>query len=486
MTKEKGRRPVGSEQANHEGMRIPAAQIASWSAVAIVALLLVGIGVFVGWRIDSAIDTATRIARPHEAQTALEHTKATLDALQDSVQDYVIDGAQGMRYQYEDAVRSLGSQTGELSALAGAALSRADLAEVDRRVKEVLDASRAVIDARNVERPETIRRLADAGLAALNGAQRKLDSLVAAQQELLRTRERSLRRDVAQMYGGLVATAAIVLCVLAGAVILVENDRRRGAEMQDILRSENERLEEAVRDRSATLAQANRELAWFSKRALQIQEQERHSLALELHDQVGQELASLVLSLTRCEHEMASAGQSSARSVVQEGIEIARAAYGDIHNLALDLRPAMLDRLGLIPTLQWYARQQAKHSGCEITLEADAFPVVLPSDVLIAAFRIVQEAVSNAVRHARARRIEIQARYRPARIELQIRDDGAGFDSEAGFEVEQTGELQEPRVGLGLIGIRQRAQDVGGQVSIDSAPGSGTQIVAVLPLPEAG
>jgi len=136
-------------------------------------------------------------------------------------------------------------------------------------------------------------------------------------------------------------------------------------------------------------------LTWFSKRALQIQEQERRSLSLELHDQIGQELASLVLSLTRCEREIPAALQPELRSAVQDSIEIARAAYGDVHNLALDLRPAMLDRLGLIPTLQWYARQQARHARCEIAVEADTFPVELSPEILIAAFRIVQEAVSK-------------------------------------------------------------------------------------------
>jgi signal transduction histidine kinase len=442
-------------------MKIPSTRIAPWTVVAVVTVLLAGIGIFVGQRIESAIDTATWMARPHEVQTALERAKGTLDALQDSVQDYLIDGAEGMRYQYEDAVRSLASQAAELSALGGSSLAAADLAETDQRIADVLKTSRAVIEARNSARPEPLRRLAEVATVAINGARRHLDALISAQQQLLHERERTLRRDVAQMYGGLVATAAIVVCVLAGALILVEYDRRRGVAMQDFLRSENERLEGAVRERSATLAEANRELTWFSKRALQIQEQERRSLALELHDQIGQELASLVLSLSRCEREMATTDQSDARSAVQESIEIARAAYGDVHNLALDLRPAMLDRLGLIPTLQWFARKQARHSGCEI-----------------AAFRIVQEAVSNAVRHAAARRIDIEAHYHRARIELQVRDDGAGFDPE------QPGGQQEPRVGLGLIGMRQRAQDAGGHVSIRSAPGSGTEVIALLPLPE--
>ena len=396
------------------------------------------------------------------------------------MQDYIIEGTEGarIRFQYEDAARSLRARTADLGGLGSPAISKDALSEIGHRVGDALNASRAVIDADSTNRAETLRRLAEEGRAT-NAANRKVEALIAEQQQLLRTREWSLRRDVSEISGGLVATAAIVLCLLAGTIVLVEHDQKRQAAVRDHLRSENERLENAVRERSETLAQANRELTWFAKRALQIQEQERRSLALELHDQIGQELASLVLSLTRCQREMATSAQSDVRNAVQDSIEIARAAYGDVHNLALDLRPAMLDRLGLIPTLQWFARQQAKHSGCEISVEADAFPVLLPSDIPIAAFRIVQEAVSNAVRHADPHRVEIQARYRPGQIELQIRDDGVGFDPSA--DITQ----QEPRGGLGLIGIRQRAADVGGHISIRSKPGSGTQVIALLPLPEA-
>jgi signal transduction histidine kinase len=460
-------------------MKASSARATSWSVVALVTLLLGGIGTVVSRHIDSAVDSATLLARPHEVQTALQHIGAAIDALDDSVQDYIIEGTEGVRirFQYEDAARSLRARTADLAALSGTAIAGGDLAEIDRRVAEVLDASRAVIDAGNTNRAETLRRLAEEGRAT-NTANRKVDALIADQQQLLRTREWTLRRDVSDISGGLVATAAIVLCVLAGTIILVEYDQRRQATVRDRLRSENERLENAVRERSETLAQANRDLAWFSKRALQIQEQERRSLALELHDQVGQELAALVVTLSRCERDIAPSGQSEVRSAVQASIEIARAAYGDVHNLALDLRPAMLDRLGLIPTLQWYARQQAKHARCEITVEADAFPVQLRSDLLIAAFRIVQEAVSNAVRHADPTRIHIEARYRPGFVELQIQDDGVGFDPSAAVAKHEPG-------GLGLIGMHQRAQDLGGHVSIHSADRSGTQIVALLPVPEA-
>jgi signal transduction histidine kinase len=460
-------------------MKTPAGRIIVWSVVSTVGLLLTGIGIFFVAHFESAIDTATLIARPHEVQTQLEHTKATLDALQDAMQDFIIDGADGMRYQYEDAVHALGTQTAELQALASKEVPASDLAEIDDRIASVQAASRAVIDARSAGGADAGRRLLSASLTALNGVQRKLDTVIAAQQQLLLQREQTLRWDVAQMFGGLVAMGAIVLCGLAGAVILAEYDRRRHDATQKELRTENERLEGAVHERSETLAQANRELSWFSKRALQIQEQERRNLALELHDQIGQELAALVHSLTRAERELPDEQPTTTlKNTVQESIEIARSAYGDVHNLALDLRPTMLDRLGLIPTLQWFARQQARYSGCEVTVEADAFPVDLPSDLLIAAFRIVQEAVSNAVRHAKARRIEIRARYRPDQIELQVNDDGEGFDPD------QASVEQEPRFGLGLIGMRQRAQDAGGNVSIQSKPGAGTTVLATLAVPQ--
>jgi signal transduction histidine kinase len=473
---------TGAMLSAGDAMKATSTRTASWSVVAVVTLLLTGIGVIVGRHINSVTENATVLARPHEVQTALQRIGAAIDALDDSVQDYIIEGTQAapIRFQYDDAASSLRARTAELGTLGRAALSASDLAEVDRRVAEALSASKAVIDVGNTKtkHAETLRWLAEEGRAT-NAANRKLDALIADQQQLLQAREWALRNDVDEISSGLIAAAAIVLCVLAGTIVLVEFDQRRQDALRDHLRSENERLESAVQERSETLALANRELTWFSKRALQIQEQERRSLALELHDQIGQELAALVFTLTRCERDIAPAARSDVRSALQQSIEIARAAYGDVHNLALDLRPAMLDRLGLIPTLQWYARQQAKHGRCEITVEADEFPARLPSDLLIAAYRIVQEAVSNAVRHGNPRRIEIHAHFRAGCIELQIRDDGIGFDPSVAVA-----EKQEPSGGLGLIGIRQRAADAGGHVSIRSEPGSGTEIVALLSVPE--
>jgi len=169
--------------------------------------------------------------------------------------------------------------------------------------------------------------------------------------------------------------------VLAGTIVLVELDQRRSG-ASGRLRSENETpWKMPCWERSATLADANRELTWFSKRSCRSRNRSARSLALELHDQIGQELASLVLSLSRCEREMAGARQQEARSAVQDSIEIARAAYWRRPQHGADLRPAMLDRPGLIPTLQVVCAPAGEAFGLRDRGGADAFPVDLPSDV---------------------------------------------------------------------------------------------------------
>src|SRR5262249_38091288 len=158
----------------------------------------------------------------------------------DSVQDYIIAGAEGKRllFQYEDAARSLRARMGELVALGSPAIPAGDLAEIDHRVADVLNATRAVIDASDTNRAEALRRRAEEGRARTT-ANRKLDSLITGQQQLLRAREWSLRRNVTEISWGLEATAAIVLCVLAAAIGLVEYDRRRQAENREHMHSEN-------------------------------------------------------------------------------------------------------------------------------------------------------------------------------------------------------------------------------------------------------
>jgi PAS domain S-box-containing protein len=216
-----------------------------------------------------------------------------------------------------------------------------------------------------------------------------------------------------------------------------------------------------------------RRLASTSRRILRVQEQERRAIALELHDQIGQQLAALKINLFRIER-----GLSDPNLALRIGdcMEIAETTLGQVRDLALDLRPSVLDNLGLVPALEWYVQHQSDRADCAIDLIAESLPEELPGDVLTAAFRIVQEAVNNALRHGNAHHIEVTLKHTGGELHIVVRDDGTGFDVKAGRQSALEGES------IGLLGMRERSELVGGRFSIDSELGKGTKVCAELPL----
>jgi PAS domain S-box-containing protein len=211
----------------------------------------------------------------------------------------------------------------------------------------------------------------------------------------------------------------------------------------------------------------------ISARLMRVQEEERRALAHELHDEIGQQLAALKLNLQTMARTVP--GQAAAARI-QDCIEIVEIAIEQVRDRALNLRPSMLDDLGLAAALDWYCRRQSERSGTEISLELEAQTQALPDPIPITAFRIVQEAVNNAIRYAQARHIEVTLRTLEDSVELVVQDDGRGFDPAA----------LDPRRddSLGLLGMRQRVDWLGGELDITSTPGSGTLVRATLPLTE--
>lgn len=216
-----------------------------------------------------------------------------------------------------------------------------------------------------------------------------------------------------------------------------------------------------------------RRLASTSRQILRVQEQERRAIALELHDQIGQQLAALKINLFRMEHGLADPNRALR---IRDCMEIAETTLSQVRDLALDLRPSVLDNLGLLPALEWYVQHQSDRTDCVIDLLAEPLPEQLPGDVLTAAFRIVQEAVNNALRHSNAHHIEVRLRQAGGELHLSIKDDGTGFDVQTGKQSGREGES------IGLLGMRERSELVGGRFSIHSQPGKGTEVRAELPL----
>jgi signal transduction histidine kinase len=263
------------------------------------------------------------------------------------------------------------------------------------------------------------------------------------------------------------AAAFLVIVLQAWIWVILRVEYRQRARVEQLLRETNQQLELNVQDRTASLTAANRRL-------IQVQEQERRNLARELHDQLGQQMATLLLNLRRLQSKSTAAEPTAATPLLLDSVEIAQGTYDQIRNLALELRPALLDRMGLVAAVEWYGRQQEARSGCEITVTADAHSDRVAAEVATAAFRIVQEAVTNAIRHGESTSISIFFQCQDGWLDLGIHDDGKGFD------VDEAADLS--RDGFGLPGMEERARLVRGAFSVRSSAQSGTEINVRLPM----
>jgi PAS domain S-box-containing protein len=240
----------------------------------------------------------------------------------------------------------------------------------------------------------------------------------------------------------------------------------------DLLRVVADRVAPAIeRSRLAETIRAGSErLEALSRRLLAVQEEERRRLAVELHDELGQLYTAIKIKLGSVQRRL---GEHAAAAELSEAMEIVDRAVGTARDLALDLRPAMLDDLGLPAALRWYADRFAQQTGIEIHLALQA--VQPAADVAIACFRVAQEALTNVARHANARNVRIELRDTDGALELAVRDDGAGFNVRTARDEAVRGAT------LGILGMEERVSLVRGTLHIASTPGTGTAVTARFP-----
>lgn len=219
----------------------------------------------------------------------------------------------------------------------------------------------------------------------------------------------------------------------------------------------------------ARLEENRRELRTLSRRLMEAQELERTRISRELHDEIGQALAAIKLNLQAVARLN---DDDRINAQVRDGVAVVDATANEIRNLSRDLRPSVLDDLGLLPALEWYTARQAERAGLEVTLEGDRTIARQPRDIETACYRIVQEAITNVVRHANATRITVAVRVESGHLLVSVRDDGTGFD------VATTEATDDRERHLGLIGMRERAQNAGGRLTITSQSGEGTVVEA--------
>ena len=219
---------------------------------------------------------------------------------------------------------------------------------------------------------------------------------------------------------------------------------------------------------------ASRErLQKLSSSLLQAQEIERRNIARELHDEIGQALTGIQLNSQAIEPFL---NDATASAMLSENMATIERVLHQVRDLSLNLRPSVLDDFGLVAALNWLVKRQPQNAGLVVELAADAIEPRPAADIETVCFRVTQEALTNAVRYAKATHVYVGLRKRGKELRLIIRDDGIGFDV--------TDALQRSAAGssTGLLGMTERVALVGGRIDITSAPEAGTRISAVVPL----
>ncbi|MGB7588654.1 MAG: HAMP domain-containing protein [Solirubrobacterales bacterium] len=271
--------------------------------------------------------------------------------------------------------------------------------------------------------------------------------------------------------------------------VVAREFNRMAVQLQDV----HSTLEDRVQQRTGELAEANKELAKANSeldlhraeqerlaqqrrvllsRVISAQEEERQRIARELHDETGQSLTALGLGLEAAVADLRSDDSQGLGGRLRSLAHVASEAIEELDRLVLDLRPAQLDHLGLVATLRWYTTHLRSQAGVATRVVVRGEARRLQSDIETALFRIAQEALTNVARHANASAVEVVLTFEPDLVSLEVKDDGAGFDAE---------QARVAPSSVGLIGMRERAQLIGGVLAVRSKPGEGTQLSVTVP-----
>ncbi len=291
----------------------------------------------------------------------------------------------------------------------------------------------------------------DAVLEVARGVRESIDAN-------LRLQQTRLQHSQADFYRYLTWMLSVVISL--GVMVAVISIYR-------ISRLESEREEQQGRALRAEL-----ELRRLSRELVHAQEVERKSISRELHDEVGQTLTALRMELANLEAVRNSPG-AEFEIRLREAKQLAERTLASVRNLAMGLRPAMLDDLGLGPALEWLGREFSRRSGIPVNVQADGSLERLPETHGTYVFRIVQEALTNCARHARAKNIRVVIHGGRDAVTVSVQDDGIGMQPS-----------DSPSRGLGLIGIEERARELGGAMTINSKAGAGTTLHVEIPTSE--
>jgi len=300
-----------------------------------------------------------------------------------------------------------------------------------------------------------------------------LDDMQTVERDRLIARDRHADETGEKAIHYFVIGVMIEIMILIWIAWQIRREIAQRQQAQDALSRTQGELELRIRERTKALVGSNERLRELSHRLMNVQETERRQIAHDLHDEIGQSLTAMKLGLREANRALES-GPTGAP--LKESLTILDQVIRQVRNLALDLRPSLLDELGLVPALKWYIKRQGERAGWETEYSPVIMDNHIPAEVKITCFRIVQEALTNVARYAEATHVQVSLKRQNDHLVLIIEDNGKGFN------VEQAKTRARSGFSIGLLGMEERARLVGGELSITSSPKSGTRLTASLPL----
>ena len=234
--------------------------------------------------------------------------------------------------------------------------------------------------------------------------------------------------------------------------------------------------EEHFRDLFNEAKAMQEKLRELSSKVLHAQEEERKRISRELHDEVGQALTAISVNLQLLKQKAAKIGNKDLDTTVAETQSLLEQTMHNVHRFSYELRPAMLDDLGLVIALRWYIRAFAKRTSIKLNFRADSVVEQLAGEPKTVIYRVVQESLTNVYKYADATRVAVIVKKSDDTIRLTVRDNGKGF------RPDQLDLSSKDKSGMGLMGMQERLRLVNGQFSVESEPGKGTAIRATIPL----
>ena len=426
----------------------------------LAALILIGINETGYNRSTAALDDIAEASRIRGSlNRLLQHS---LDA-ENGSRGYLLTGDPRYLEPYKAAVGEISQNLDNLRLLYTANADEfAALSQLGRNMQRKLAEMDLLIRTRKAGNEEAWKYalMADAGKEPMDAIREQAAKLINASTARMEVSQVQVRR--ALLYSRLGIAAVALAGLLAFYLYLRQGTALKvaGEQQQQILQQERDLLERQVRERTATLA----ELATHLQ---QVREEERGHLARELHDELGALLTAAKLDVARLKSKLGTQAPEFAQRL-QHLTETLNSGIALKRRIIEDLRPSSLSNLGLTASLEILAREFAERSGIDVATNLESVELDEPSQLTV--YRLVQESLTNVGKYAQAAQVDINVRNRDGQVEVEIKDNGQGFA------------MSDVRTSThGLAGMKHRVEAAGGKLTVESVPGEGTRISAMLP-----